>query len=82
MKKILHMYQQTAERFSGENTKSFRNDSSRTSQSSVTGIKSMMNEGLSKLNENLKNISLGNIEGIWNRNDIDFVVDWQVPDSV
>jgi uncharacterized protein YqfB (UPF0267 family) len=80
MKKIPYILKRSAIIFSKEYSRFFHEDIT-VNQSPVTGIKSIVNDGLSNFNGNNKNFSLENIERIWNRKEIFFVVDWQMSDS-
>jgi len=81
MKKILSIGKRSAFKFQKEFPGASHEDNMG-NQSQVTGIKSFMNSGFSKFNEDIKNFSIENIDRIWNRKEIFFVVDWQITDSL
>jgi hypothetical protein len=80
MKNILKNWKRSATNFSKEYSR-FLHEVSNVNQSPGTGIKSFVNDGFGIFGEKMRNCSLGNIERIWNREEVFFVVDWQLYDS-
>jgi hypothetical protein len=81
MQKSLNIWKRFAIK-SSKGFSGFLREESMVSQSPGTGIKSFVNDGLGKFNENMINCSLENIERIWDKREIFFVVDWQMFDSI
>jgi hypothetical protein len=80
MKRLLNIWKRSATEFS-EEYPSLLQDESSVNQSPAAGIKSFVNDGFGKFSDYRKNSSLENIERIWNKSEIFFVVDWQMSDS-
>jgi hypothetical protein len=80
MKKILNIWKRSAIKFPREFSRFLREESNG-NQSPGTGIKSFVDDEFNKFSGKMKNCSLENIERIWNRKEVFFVVDWQMLDS-
>jgi len=80
MRNSLNNWKRSATKFSKEYSR-FLGEESNVNQSPGTGINSLVNDGFGIFGEKMRNSSLENIERIWNRKEVFFVVDWQLYDS-